>query len=279
MPYSAEINRNAPAGILILVDQSRSMHETIDGDDGPSKAEGVADAVNRLLQGLVLKSAKPDGIRDYFQVGVIGYGLDCQYAFGSDSIMNALVPISSIADHPTRIETRTRLVEVDDEFVEQPYKMPIWFEAHANGATPMAEAFTMAEDVLRRFTVSYPQSFPPIVINLTDGKPTDANPLPIARRIQSLQTDDGAALVFNLLLSDASGPAFHFLADENLLADTYLKLLFRMSSELPPRMADAARSEGFRIEPGARGTMINADMSSVVRFLDIGTRVTMANPR
>ena len=198
MPYNAEINRNNPVGILILVDQSRSMHDSMDGDDGPSKAEGVADAVNRLLQGFVLKSAKADGIRDYFHVGVIGYGLECQYAFGSDSILNALVPISSIADNPARIETRTRLLDVDGETIEQPYKMPIWFEAYANGATPMAEAFTMAEDVVRRFTVTFPQSFPPIVINLTDGRPTDANPLPTARRIQALKTEDGAALVFNL---------------------------------------------------------------------------------
>jgi hypothetical protein len=46
-----------------------------------------------------------------------------------------------------------------------------------------------------------------------------------------------------------------------------------MSSQLPPRLADAARSDGFTAGAGARGFVFNADLVSIVRFLDIGTRV------
>jgi hypothetical protein len=45
-----------------------------------------------------------------------------------------------------------------------------------------------------------------------------------------------------------------------------------MSSVLPPQLQEAARSEGFRVEPGTRGFVFNADLVSVIRFLDIGTR-------
>jgi len=37
-----------------------------------AKSEGVADAINKLLQNLVIKCAKSEGIRDYYHVGVIG---------------------------------------------------------------------------------------------------------------------------------------------------------------------------------------------------------------
>ena len=74
MPYVAEISRTSPTCILFLIDQSSSMAGPFGGAPGKSKADGVADAVNRLLQNLALKCAKSDGIRDYFHVGVIGYG-------------------------------------------------------------------------------------------------------------------------------------------------------------------------------------------------------------
>ena len=50
------------------------------------------------------------------------------------------------------------------------------------------------------------------------------------------------------------------------------KLLFRMSSVLPSYMQTAARQEGYGVSDGSRGFVFNADMVSVIRFLDIGTR-------
>jgi hypothetical protein len=47
-----------------------------------------------------------------------------------------------------------------------------------------------------------------------------------------------------------------------------------MSSVLPPSLQKAAKNEGFRIEATTRGFVFNADLVSVIRFLDIGTRVT-----
>lgn len=275
MPYSAEISRNNPAAILILVDQSLSMNDPFAGQPDQKKADGVADAVNRLLQNLVLKSAKSEGVRDYFLVGVLGYGAKLRVGLGGSLPGQVLVPISRVADSPLRVETRTQLVDDGSgAYVEQPFRFPVWFEPRAAGMTPMAEVFTKAEEVLAHFVDTYPDSFPPILINLTDGKPTDANPLPIVRRIKRLETNDGTTLVFNLLISADPKPPIYFLAEEELLVDPFAKLLFRMSSELPPRLAVAAQTEGYDIQPGARGVVFNADLTAVVRFLDIGTRVS-----
>jgi hypothetical protein len=74
MPYAAEISRTNPSCLLFLIDQSSSMAEPFGGHPDKPKAEGVADGINRLLQNLALKCAKSDRVRDYFHVGVIGYG-------------------------------------------------------------------------------------------------------------------------------------------------------------------------------------------------------------
>ena len=76
MSSPVEISRTNPTCLVFLIDQSHSMDRTVGGQAGKKKAEGVADALNRLLQNLVLKCAKADGVRDYFHVGVVGYYFD-----------------------------------------------------------------------------------------------------------------------------------------------------------------------------------------------------------
>ncbi|MDB5308309.1 MAG: hypothetical protein JWO38_2511 [Gemmataceae bacterium] len=277
MPYSAPISRANPACILLLIDQSRSMAEPFVGMADQTKAGMVADAVNRLLQNLVLRSAKADGVRDYFQVGVIGYGRTIKAGLGGTIPHELLVPISRLGDHPLRIENRKKLTpDGAGGVIEQAIKFPVWFDPEANGSTPMCEAFAAAALAVKGFVDTYPNAFPPIVLNLTDGKPSDGNPQTNARAIRNMGTSDGSALVFNLLLSSRPGMSVYFISDEGLLADTYGRMLFRMSSELPPRMFDAARAEGFEVTPKARGVVFNADPTAVVRFLDIGTRIAPA---
>jgi hypothetical protein len=270
MPYTAQISRVSPACVLILVDQSRSMLEPFGNSPETTKDQVVADAVNRLIQNAVLRSAKAEGVRDYFHIGVIGYGHTMTAAFGDQ----VLKPISEIAANPLRVEEREKLMpDGAGGVIEAKVKFPVWYEARANGKTPMREAVLAATDAVRRFIEAHPESFPPIVLNLTDGMPTDGNPQIEARALRGLTTADGNVLMFNLMLATAPGPPVYFLHDEGLLTDTFSKLLFRMSSQLPEKMLAAARAEGFRVEPGSRGVVFNADPTAVVRFLDIGTRV------
>lgn len=275
MPYTAEISRTNPACVLILIDQSGSMDGPFAGAPEKKKSEGVADAVNRLIQNMVLKCAKIDGVRDYFHVGLIGYGGELTAGLGTTMPDDVLVPISQLADRPIRVETRIR--HVDDGaggVVEQSVKFPVWYEPAAKGPTLMHAAFEAAELIVSSFILNYPDSFPPIILNITDGRPSDANPLPVAKRIQRLATTDGSVLVFNLLMSSDPKPPIYFLEDDGVLLDTYSKLLFRMSSVLPPKLMLAAKADGFAVNEGARGVVFNADLVAVVRFLDIGTRVT-----
>lgn len=282
MPYTAEISRTNPSCFLFLIDQSGSMEDPIPASpdaDGPApasgrtKAEGVADAINRLLQNLVIKCAKSEGVRDYYYVGVLGYGGKVSPAFSGALAGKELAPISEIADQPARVEERSK--KVDDGaggLVEQTVKFPVWFDPIANGGTPMCQALNSARAILTEWLGQHPGCFPPIVINITDGESTDGDPTQAAQAVQSLASDDGNILLFNLHLSSQSARPIEFPDSEAGLPDKFAQLLFRLSSPLPEYMRSIAQQEGFAVTQDTRGFVFNADMVSVIRFLDIGTR-------
>ena len=58
VPYMAEISRTNPSCFIFLVDQSASMVDPIGGEVRVSKADVVADALNRLLTELSLSGAR-----------------------------------------------------------------------------------------------------------------------------------------------------------------------------------------------------------------------------
>jgi hypothetical protein len=280
MPYTAQISRVNPACVILLVDQSKSMADRFVTTGAQSKAEVVADAVNRLLQNLVLRSAKAGGVRDYFRVGVIGYGRVVRAGLGGRLPSDVLVPISQLSDRPLRVETRTRLIpDGAGGVVEQSVKFPVWFDPEADGKTPMCEALGHATLTVKVFSEAFAGAYPPMVLNLTDGRPTDGDPEGQAFMLRTLGTFDGRALLFNLLLSSQPIAPTHFPDTDERLPEGYGKTLFRMSSVLPDGMREAAKTEGFAVQIGARGVVINADPTALIRFLDIGTRVAPAGGR
>jgi hypothetical protein len=277
MPYIAEINRANPSCFLFLVDQSGSMIKPFGGHSGRIKAQGVADAINRLLQNLVLKCTKSEVIRDYFHVGVIGYGARVGPAFGGALAGQGLVPISEVATKPLRLEQRSR--KTDDGaggILEEKIKFPIWFEPTGEGKTPMCQALAMARECIGEFLKKHPACYPPLVINITDGMATDGSPEPLATALKDLASQDGNVLLFNAHLSSREAPALEFPDSEDSLPDDYARILFRMSSLLPVKIQLAARNEGLRVNDATRGFVFNADLVSVIRFMDIGTKVAQA---
>lgn len=298
MAYSTEISRTNPSCFLFLIDQSGSMDEVMNPENskpldkpiqvdgttythtasGKTKAQAVADAVNKLLQNLIIKCAKSEGVRDYYHVGVIGYGGDGTAnrvgpAFGGALAGRELVPVGEIANSPARIDERSK--KVDDGaggLVEQKVKFPIWFDAVAIGGTPMCAALQKAHEILSGWTAQHPNGFPPICINITDGESTDGDPTQVAEQVKSLSTSDGNVLLFNIHITARPGATIEYPESDSPLADPNAKLLFRISSVLPVHMQGIARQEGMQVSETSRGFAFNADLVSLIRFLDIGTR-------
>ncbi len=258
MAYEAEVNRNNPSVFLFLIDTSGSMLDPFSGGD--RKAEGVANAINRLLENLSIKCSKSDGIRDYYEVGAIAYGQKVTAGFAGSLEGQALVPISQVANNPARI------AEHDNT------KFPVWFDPKAAGATPMCEAVRTAHDTLETWVKEHKFSYPPVVINITDGESTDGDPLSEAQELRNLTTQDGNVMFFNCHISGTPGDSILFADAEEGLPDQFAKILFNMSSELPPGIREAAAREGFDVTEHSRGFGFNADLVELIRFLDIGTR-------
>ncbi len=278
MPYSAEISRSNPTCFMFLVDQSRSMLGPLAGSKGRRKADAVADAINRLLYTLVLRCVRGQAVLDRFHVGVLGYGGQVASGFGGAVAGRDLVPVSDLAHHPLRVEQRTH--KVDDGSggeVEQVVKFPVWFEPVADGKTPMKQVLERAAAVVAGFLAEHPACYPPVVINLTDGEPTDGDPEAAAGRLCRLGGDDGRVLLFNGHISSLLGRPVEFPDREDVLAVAHARRLFRMSSRLPPTMQAAAAQAGLAVNGDTRGFVFNADLTAVIRFLDIGTRVDSKN--
>jgi len=272
MSYKAEISRAAPTAILMVIDQSTSMSYRL--QDGQTKASFLADVLNRTLYTLITNCSKADGVRDYFYVGVIAYsGTGSRNGFTGLLGREPLNAISKIEAMPVRIESRSKKIfGTDDEIISRDVKFPIWFDAKSGGKTSMCAGLTAAIRVLGDWCSLHSNSFPPTVLHITDGHPTDGDPEPIAEQIKSISTEDGNCLLFNLHVDVGLGSAITFPNEVSVLKDRYSKALFRMSSVLPPHAHNAARAKGYDVRPGARGFVYNAGIEAIVDFFDIGTR-------
>jgi hypothetical protein len=279
MSYQAEISRASPTAIVMVMDQSTSMNQRL--KSGQSKAAFLADVLNKTLYTIITNCSKADGVRDYFHVGVVAYGgEDARNGFKGALDGEPLHAISRLAEAPLRVETRSKKVAgPDGDLVEQSVRFPIWFEPRGHGKTAMCAGLNAAIDVVRQWCDEHPSAFPPTVLHVTDGHPSDGNPEPVADRLKSLATRDGGCLLFNLHVDVGEGNPLIFPNDERALKDRFGKALFRMSSLLPPHAVEAAARKGYDVRPGARGFVFNAGIEAIADFFDIGTRPAVAADR
>lgn len=259
MAYERRIDRADPGCLLFLVDQSGSMNEPVHGTSVPKK-DAVAEQINNLLTEFILAcSAGDEGIRHYFDIGVIGFGVEVGSALSGPLAGRKLVSIVDLADQPLATEPK-----------------PIWLRPTAGGATPMCAAMDTAGRLMADWANDHPDSFPPIVINISDGAATDgdhARLTGLAARMRSLKTLDGDLLFFNVNVSARPGEPLLFPSDASALPadDSYARVLFEMSSKLTPRQLKEAQRLG--AQPGARGFAFNSDVMALRQFLEIGTMV------
>jgi len=285
MSYSAEISRTHPALFGFLIDESYSMEEELDGGAGTTKSKICADYLNAFFNTLLLRNIDGESVKNRFEIFAIGYG-------GNGETRSAL-PSVSMDDMPINLEKLQKIsiqeikekkiikrepdgaggILEKEETVE--VSQPKWLEATHNGTTPMGLAFRNALQITEDWVSSHRDSFPPIIINITDGMYNDEDPEPIAENLKILSTDDGEVLVFNIhLTADTKTKAVLFPDDSYLddIPDEDYAFLFRMSSYLTENMIKYAKSRDRPISQSAKGFAFNADFAGFVDFLDIGTR-------
>ena len=129
--------------------------------------------------------------------------------------------------------------------------------------------------IAETWCASHATSFPPVVIHITDDKPTDGHSESVehaAEALRRLETNDGSLLLFNCHVSGRPDSGVLFPASEGELpADPYAHLLFRISSPVPETLRTAAEAWEIACPPGARGMAFNANVADVVRLIQTGT--------
>ena len=279
--YTAQITRNTPTAFIFLIDQSVSMqnYTTLYGEEMPM-AEAVARIVNHQLNELVLRCIKGSETRDYYDIAIIGYGEKAYSGWKGELEGRDFVKPSELKEHPykkitTKKETRTRkgvkVVEVEE--VQ-------WIEAEATqGWTRVHHAFEKAKGLLDEWMEKHHDKdcYPPTIINITDGEFNGATKeyvLQQANELKSMFTNDGNVILFNIHISANKAVCVTCPASKDEVSFSSLATtMYEMSSLLPMRYSDRIadlRGDG---TPNNRYTAmsINADMSTLIQLMDIGT--------
>ena len=288
--YKNRFTRANPGLLVFMVDQSGSM-----GDpwaDGKSKAEMTSLVINRCIQETIQKTTDiKEGVKDEVKIVVIGYG-------GIEKSDNAYVIVkgsnAELADSPLRTEMVTKKQpDGAGGLVETKYNMAIWVEPKAVWGTPMASAFEMAYQLIDGWVKKtqnrqvnpeagngLPQDDPvPIIINITDGMPTDSKEDVVANanKIKSITCPDGNPLIFNVHLDPKAGGEIMFTTQKP--SDEYAELMFNISSELPEAFVADAKSLGFEVSGGEKTFISNCSkVETFISFLNFGTQRVDQNP-
>ncbi len=278
MSYEEAMNRATPGCFLFLLDQSSSMMERIQGQpDKGRKSEFIADAINRTITNLIVKATKGESEpRRYYQIGVIGYGGEVGSVLGDALGWRDLVWIDELYANPLRIEQRMKKTpDGAGGIIEVPVRFPVWFDPVANGQTPMCAALELAKNAIAQWAMEFPESYPPVVLNLTDGEANDGDPRGIAEEIRSVFTKDGNALLLTLHVS-SNEYAGEILFPQDIVEMPNLpsRIMFEMTSELPNNrvVQNEFRSRfGRDLGAGTKGIIYNGGIEAVINFLDIGT--------
>lgn len=204
-----------PGCLIVLLDQSGSMKNKFGGSQigkGQTKADMVATVLNNLLHDLVKANTVGTLVKPRADVAVLGYeGRSVHSALGGVLSSQAFVSLAELAAHPLRVETRTRKEISDDGTVaEVQIPFPVWVEPHFGDMTPMRAAFQRACELAESWAVEHMDSYPPVIINVTDGASTDGDPSDLARELVKIHTNHGEALLFNCHITDLPSAKIEF---------------------------------------------------------------------
>jgi hypothetical protein len=289
--YSEPLSRQRRGLLVFLLDQSGSMMEEMEWQGSKVTLIHMATATINSLLVSVVNNATPDPStgrrKDYCDIIIFGYGDSVTPLLNSTGVP---VPLPDLAENPlgrhmVRIQKYDQLKKQPITFDEE---QPYWIEPYANSNwTEMAGAISWTYQAVQNWLnvdTRRRLSFPPIVINITDGRHngrSSGDPVQEAHKLRQIRTDDGAVLLFNCHITKLNTQKLIFpndpsqinnlgLSNENRLGATQL---LEMSSLVPATMSIRARQVfGKDLLQGARGFVYNGSGRDLINFLSWGTR-------
>lgn len=286
IPYTAQITRNAPTAFIFLIDQSVSMdrHTTYNGEQ-MTMAEAVARIVNNQINELILRCIKTNEVRHYYDIAAIGYGSEAYSAWNGELEGRDFVSPEELKDHPFKVITTKEEKRTRKGTVMKEVEKTQWLEARSDGDwTHLHKALARAKNLLEQWMANHHNKdcYPPTIINITDGIFNGASTdyiLQQANELKSMFTNDGNVLLFNIHIAPDSGSGLVFPIKRDEVEDTYGKTLYDMSSLLPMCYNQPIADLRCDISNARHVAMAtNADMSTLIQLMDIGTATTNIKP-
>ena len=277
--YSQEITRRHRAAIVLMLDRSASMQGRVRfGRMIVTKAEAVAMTANMLITELIDRCRRTDALRNYFDIAVVGYGNDNVVQLLSEDGFVSVEALSQRTPRMGRIDIEEELPDGTAAMVE--HSRPYWVDIDAEGTTPMYAAMMKVRDMVEQWCAKPEnrESFPPIVINITDGEPTDCddNELrDISAQVRRIATEDGETLLLNVhICTDWTLPSIIFpMPDELTGAGRQARTLAECSSIMPSAFDDAIiELKGMGAVPPFYGMGYNASVIELLSIINIGSR-------
>ncbi len=276
--YNAPITRKNPLLLAVLIDRSGSMSQKVTvGAETLTKAEYVARVVNEFISELVNRCRREEGVRDYFRLGVAGYSGDgVNWLLGQRPVSPSEL---CVMGRPTRSYLQERVLPGGNS-VLCTIDETLWIEPDASGGTPMLEAFEKTRAYLAGWCArpENAESYPPVVINISDGEASDGGREQLmhsAGAITGLSTSDGNVLLINIhITGEEAAPRVIFpCTPEELPVERNARLLYDMSSVMPApyeQMVIEARN-GRGGQAPFRGVSYNTPVTELVAMLNIGS--------
>ena len=249
------------------------------------KMDAAALIANFAIDELVIRSSRSGDIRDYYDIAVVQYsgdGVEIIISDGEGAMMH-INGLQNIMPQPVCYNIAQQGEESDEESTEEhiPLTLHEWVKPKAYGIAPMYEALVYIKDVLYKWCKDRVNrnSFPPMVINITDGCSSDAEQdelLDIANQLKNIGTKDGSTLLINIQLTDENSEHCQSMlfppVSEELEHDDDGQLLYEMSSILPPTLEPVTKEIVSSQRRGPYKCFArNASICEILAITDIGT--------
>lgn len=202
-----EVSSTKPWLLVVMVDGSHSMSADWGGTKRPM-SEIVEQAVNQLLYDMALNystsgDADEAALKDRIHLRLLVYS-------GEDDVDDP-IPLPKGSSYLCASGDEGWVQNYSDlhhySFPSSTAEIPRWFEITPKGRTPMLTAFRTARSVIEQHILDYPDSFSPVVLNVSDGEPTDCgDPIdwaPLVSEcdtIRSLGSEESRPIICNVHL-------------------------------------------------------------------------------
>ena len=277
--YTQEITRRHRAAFVLVLDRSGSMQERIRlGRMNITRAEAVTLMANALITELIDRCQRTDALRNYYDIAVIGYANDeVESLLGKQGFIS-IEQLKQMAPERSTISIEEELPDGSSAVVT--HSVTEWIKPKAEGKTPMYEALLRVRDLVGKWCAESEnrESFPPIVINITDGESSDCDDrelCDICSQIRRQATADGETLLLNIHISaNNTIPSMVFpMAEELAAADRYARTLAECSSIRPVVFNDSIQQiKGAGATPPFIGMGYNASIIELLSIINIGSR-------